>query len=399
MSVAAPPQDRCILTADTADTAAPPATLAIAVPDVARFVERQVYETLIRLDCTGAVTPGLAQSWASDDGGRRWIFTLRPAARFSDSTPLTAVDVFAALTRDSLLLDRSGIAVEGHDQVSVRFDASAAGVPPVFADTALVVTRRAASRAWLLGTGVATADTESGSAKVTPLAASGRPTVMVRSDSGVDARDLIDHGIDILVTGAPEVLSYAARRGDLVTVPLPWDRVFVLVSPEPVNVGDTARASLARDVVRSDARPARENYWWLAGPACPAGDSTTARAPASAPSSASVVYYSQGDADARGLAERLVALGSIGTGGRALALAPADFDIRFSGGGASYLLALPRSALAPCQAVAQLAARAPWLTSNPGRYITGLVETRQHAIVRRGGSAFTVDWDGTLRLR
>jgi hypothetical protein len=87
----------------------------------------------------------------------------------------------------------------------------------------------------------------------------------------------------------------------------------------------------------------------------------------------------------------------MGPAGRASGAA--DFDGRFAAGGASYLVPLPREALAPCRAVADLAARAPWLTSDPSRHITALVETRRRAIVRRGGSSFTVDWDGTLRLR
>jgi hypothetical protein len=90
---------------------------------------------------------------------------------------------------------------------------------------------------------------------------------------------------------------------------------------------------------------------------------------------------------------------AIGRLARASGVTAADFDLRFAAGGASYLAPLSREALAPCHAVADLAARAPWLTSDPSRHITALVETRRRAIVRRGGSAFTVDWDGMLRLR
>ena len=392
--LAAAPTGACVL---AADSAAPPATLAIAVPDVARFVGRQVYETLIRIDCTGATVPGLAQSWTSDDGGRRWTFTLRPGARFSDNTPVTATDVFAALTRDSSLLERGAVTLDGHDQVSVQFASGVASVPRLFADPGLAVTRRAAATSWLVGSGVATADTAAGTTTLTPAQGGDRPTVTVRSDSGVDARDLLDHGVDVLVSGEPEVLTYAARRGDLVTVPLPWSRVYVLVSPVALGVGDTVRASLARDVVRTDARPARESYWWLAGPACRVTDAATS-APAGS-SAASVIYYPRDDAPARDLAGRLVALGLEGPGGRAAGVVPADFEALFAAGAGSFLVPLPIAAYAPCRAVQDLLDRAPWLTSDPGRYMTALVETRDRAIVRRGGSAFTVDWDGTLRLR
>jgi hypothetical protein len=307
--------------------------------------------------------------------------------------------VFAALAHDSSLLGRSAITIEGIDRMSVRFPLTAASVPPVFADPALAVTRRGASSGWLVGSGVATADTAAGAATVTPVVAAGRPIVTVRPGSGGDARDLLDHGIDILVSGDPEVLSYAAGRSDLRTVPLPWDRTYVLLSAIPPSIADTVRASLARDVVRTEARPARGSYWWLAGPACPGGDTAAVTPAMSGTQAAAVLYYPQGDAPARDLAERLVALGLLGPGERAAGVALADFDARFGAGGDSYLVSLPREALAPCGAVRDLVARAPWLSSDPGRHITALVETRERAIVRRGGGAFTVDWDGTLRLR
>lgn len=395
VSVAAAPLDRCVL---TADSSVPPPTLDIAVPDVAHFVRRQVYETLIRLDCAGSVLPGLAQSWASAEGGRRWAFTIRPGTRFSDGVPLTAADVFAALTRDSSLLDHGAVTLESIDRVSARFPEAFAGVPPLFADPALAVWRPGAPGDGVRGSGSARVDTVAGVATVTPLGP-GRPTVTVRSSAGGDARDLLDHGIDILVSGDPEVLSYAAGKSDLQTVPLPWDRVYVLLSSAPPGVADTVRASLARDVVRTDARPAGGRYWWLAGPACPASDTVSVPPVVAASSAASVVFFQQDDAPARGLAERLVALGFLGQGGRASGIAPPDFDARFGAGGDAYLVSLPRDALAPCRAVADLVAHAPWLSNDPSRHITALVETRQRAIVRRGGTAFTVDWDGTLRLR
>jgi len=391
VSQAAAPSDACLL---APDSTAAPASLGIAVPDVRGFVERQLYETLIRIDCRGASDPQLAQSWTGGDSGRRWTFTLRPGARFSDGVPLTAADVFAALTRDSSVLDRGAATLESVDRVSVRFPGAFAGVPPVFADPALRVSRLDAASGGQLGSGTARVDSSSGVVTLTPPGP-GRPTVTVRSSAGGDARDLLDHGIDILVSGDPEVLSYAAGKSDRTTVPLPWDRVYVLLSPLSVTIDDTARAGLARDVVRSDARPARGRYWWMAGPVCPTGD--TVAAMGSSP--ASVVYYPQGDAAARGLAERLVALGFLGPLGRASGVAAVDLDVRFAAGGASYLVPLPREALVPCHAVADLAARARWLTNDPSRHITALVETRRRAIVRRGGAAFTVDWDGTLRLR
>ena len=46
--------------------------------------------------------PGLAASWRLDANGRTWIVTLRENARFSDGTPVTAADVRASWTRDGI---------------------------------------------------------------------------------------------------------------------------------------------------------------------------------------------------------------------------------------------------------------------------------------------------------
>lgn len=48
---------------------------------------------------SGAVVPSLAESWAADDAGTRWTFTLRDGAMFSDGSPVTAADVVTALSR------------------------------------------------------------------------------------------------------------------------------------------------------------------------------------------------------------------------------------------------------------------------------------------------------------
>src|SRR5262245_10647010 len=70
-----------------------PGHAPIPTNDAERFVFRQVFETLVRLDCTGAVRPGLAESWQVADDGRQWTFTIRPDGRFSDGTPVTGQSI------------------------------------------------------------------------------------------------------------------------------------------------------------------------------------------------------------------------------------------------------------------------------------------------------------------
>src|SRR5438874_2318992 len=61
--------------------------------DSERLLFRQLYETLIRADCEGHAAPGLAAAWRLDVSSNTWIVTLRPNARFSDNTPVTARDI------------------------------------------------------------------------------------------------------------------------------------------------------------------------------------------------------------------------------------------------------------------------------------------------------------------
>src|SRR5262249_46059718 len=68
--------------------------------DSERLLFRQLYETLVRVDCMGRVVPGLAASWRLDPGRRAWIVTLREDARFSDGRRVTPSDVRASWTRD-----------------------------------------------------------------------------------------------------------------------------------------------------------------------------------------------------------------------------------------------------------------------------------------------------------
>ena len=79
--------DACALSTDSApmpDTltlalsgSVDPAHAPVPVIDAERMAFRQLYETLVRLDCAGVPQPALAASWTSGESGRRWTFTLR----------------------------------------------------------------------------------------------------------------------------------------------------------------------------------------------------------------------------------------------------------------------------------------------------------------------------------
>ncbi len=148
----------------------PADTLAIALPGtldprdapVARtpleqVAFRQLYETVVRLDCRGRLRPALAESWTRAGDGTAWRLTLRPAARFWDGTPLTGAALVAAWDRPEAAsrLRAAGIVSSraiGDREVEVTLDRPADSLPPALADPGLSPAGPA-DAGWRSGTG------------------------------------------------------------------------------------------------------------------------------------------------------------------------------------------------------------------------------------------------------
>ena len=216
---------------------------------------------------------------------------------------------------------------------------------------------------------------------VEPVDASTGPRLTIRSATEADARDLIDAGVDLLLTESPTVAAYAATRTDVVSIPLAWDRTWVVVTPRPTTLmSDTSiafRSGLARDAVRADARAAQGPYWW---------SDTTGCAPRTTPSISggnSRIVYPRDEPIARALAERLVALG--GGGITAAGLAPNAFSSALMAGTElAYVIPLPRMSRDRCLAIDGV--------------ITPLIDTRLHAVVKRNRLNLTFTWDSTVTI-
>jgi hypothetical protein len=377
-----------------------PGHAPVSTNDAERFVFRQVFETLVLLDCAGAVRPGLAESWLVEDDGRQWTFTIRSGARFSDGTPVTGQVIADSWTRRvGPLPGGTPVFTISGRELTVRL--SQPVTARLFAAPGLAVTRPVEGNDWPVGTGAYAADTSGGRVMVAPFGATGRPVLVLRPSGGGDERDLLDAGIDLLVTDDPSTLGYARSRPEFTTAALPWERRYVLAVPGgAVSLDPTILLGLARDALRVEARPSSGTPWWADPGAAACGVAPPpGTPPLSMGTSITALVYPAGDAAARDLAGRLVALG-IGGAPRALGLAAPDFSAALASGRATgYVLPLPTVALEACGALRQLIARVPWLADDPARHLTPLVESRRRAIVRRGGAAFTVEWDGTLRVR
>jgi hypothetical protein len=258
--------------------------------------------------------------------------------------------------------------MERDGRLSVIMRAPLDSLPRIFADPTLAISHQTDSSSWRInGAGL--------------LRRHSRPGVLdFRVERDIDPRDAFDAGADLMVTRDPELLDYAARRPEFATFSLPWNRTYVLWWPAEAD----SAPRRPRDAVRAESRPAEPPFWWDDLAAC-AGRA----APSPQPRSSRVVYV-HGDQVARGLAERIVALASRRAGLRTAALEPAEFAASLTNGfDRAYVMALPRQTLTPCRD------SAGWPS---GATIQPLIDTRAHAIVRRGSPPLAVDWDGTVRV-
>jgi hypothetical protein len=382
-----------------------------------RLLFRQVYETLIRADCQGRARPGLAASWRPEADGRTWILTLRDNARFADGTPVTASDLRASLMRadrEELRPEASrlvqSIVPVSEQAVAITLWRHGTEAPLVLAHPDLAISKPLAGSRWPLGTRGGRIADESDASVITVVRGD-VPAVRFFVAPG-DPRDLLDRNVDLLVTRDRAALSYAATLPQVQAWPLAWRRTHVLLAPgrapSAPTLSEQQRQVLAVDAVRGEARGATGPFWWQAGVEC----GVAAPPPHSRPAPVPRVVYDANDAAARDLAERMVGLVRA-SGPAATAFLDALLPDRPRrmyqratgltgealwravrlGEDAGYVLAIDSQPVDACGELKALADRAPWL--DPA-IIVPLVETRLHAVVRRGRSGLSTEWDGGI---
>lgn len=378
--VAPEPPDRCRLSRDSTsrDTVTvalgdtvDPAHASNPTNDSERLLFRQLFETLIRLDCEGVVRPAAAVAWRSDSSHRVWTFTLDRNPGSSSSYQIVSDWQSRKETLESIGID-SVVALDDRTvAATLRIPDS---VPRLFADPSLAHGD----------------DGSLGSPWYSIDSRAGNPPILFWT-APADLRDALDRGVDLVVTRDPALIDYVAGRPEFVSFPLPWTRTYLLVQPataQPIAASiasDSARRSLARDAVRAEARRAEPPFWWDDLASCPASVDSNGPRPAS-----SRVVYQAGDEVARGLAERVVALAGNDARLRAAPLSRSELTDALRGGTEqAYVIAIPRQTLAPCRDSAE------W---PPAASLRPLIDTRARAILRRGAAELTVDWDGTVRV-
>lgn len=395
----APGADRCVIESDSRDTldvylAELPSAEHAPVPrnEGERLVFRQLYASLLRLDCTGAIRPDLADQWTPDRDAGLWRLELADR-RFVGGELVTAQRVVESLARTGLTEEQPWLArleAPGPRTLAVTLAEPDTTGPIRLAHPALAIAGPAGRAGdWPESTGpFRLVDVSDSMLVLAPVEGEG-PVVRFREAPSGDDRDLLQAGAGLLITRDPAAIAYAARVPALDVVPLPWDVTYALISPTvppiAIPVDSAARAhfrtSLARDAVRTAARGAEPPYGGGATAACrtdfPAGARPRAR-----------VVYEAGDETGRELAERIVAIAPVRLSAAALpreALAAslaAARDIAF-------VLPFSRAGAVSCRGL-------PPLPS--GATIEPLIDTRGHLILRRNAPRLTLDADGVPRI-
>ena len=344
--------------------------------DAERIVFRHLYDSPVRIDCDGHVRPGLVDRWEKDAGGHRWTFHLREGAQFWDGAPVTAQDI---------VFGKGGVgytlAAPEKSVVALTFAKENDDVPALLGDPSLAVTKPAPDSSWPIGTGAYWATSATTTAQEIRAHTTRGDTLVFKFAASGDARDLLDAGVDLLITRDRALRDYAATLQNHTVVALPWDRTYVFVT---AAAGSTRfDAGGLEQAVRAEARRAEGSSWWLDLRGCAIARDTTP------PSSTGQhrILYSRGDPTARELAGRLAALTHAVATGRA----PDDFSDALAGGKDwGYVVALPRVTTDACRSAKDLPT---WPAS-----FTALVDSRPTAIVRRDVARWTVDQDGTVHI-
>jgi hypothetical protein len=380
---------------------------------------RHLYETLIRVDCDGRVSAGLAESWSAQEDGSVWAFTLRSDAMFWDGTPVTAESV----KRSWLASEHHGVApwrvsvaasvvVESDRDLRVALRTAYDDVPRVFADPTLAVAKRCGDLGgWPLGTRVYQITGQSPTEIYAgPLGASrGDDLPVLRFfDVGDDPRDAIDLGAHLLVSCNPIVVDYIEILDDLESVPEPWTTVYVVAAPlreagVALGAGPPLDQVLGPESVPVESRLPDAEPWWDDLSACRLQGALSM--PADPGAIESRIVYRSDDPVAAALAQRLVALAESGGLPQIAAVGERPIATGLDGGRFAralasgrylgFIVALPRIVLDRCAMIAQIRQMIPWTTpAELQRVLVPLIETRGRIIIRRGTGTVLADWDG-----
>ncbi len=238
-----------------------------------RLVFGHLYETLVRVDCSGELLPGLADHWACSPDSTEWVFRLREDAVFWDGARVTAADVVmswrarqasapqeaggdgrAAATPWNWLNSQSrSISVRDARRLAIQLPEPQAHFPWLLAHPALSVAVAREGWTWPVGSGPcrlrATDPAPLPDLECRPnLHHPDAPVwkrLTFRVRPGADARDLVGDHPSLLLTRDLEAVRFYDDLPGYFPEPLPWNRLYLLVCPPEANPGGTTRWTAA----------------------------------------------------------------------------------------------------------------------------------------------------------
>ncbi len=409
-----------------------------------RIVFAQLYETLVNVDCDGTVRPGLAERWACTEDSTVWVFTLREQARLWDGTRLTPAEVKEAWTFNQDCPRRRTasspwswfdarartITVLDARRLAIRLPEPQADFPLLLAHPATAVALRRPGWTWPVG---------SGPCRLRATTPAPLPDLECRPNQhhpdspawksltftvypGRDPRDLVNTSSDLLLVENLDTLRFFREVPGFLVHPLPWNRLYLLVTCPRSNPGgdenwrDAARRlDPARDLTSISARVWSD----IVFPTGPAVDCPQLAGPVAMVNSAlrswrldelhlkaDVLVYPAGDPGAHEIADRLAALSR--TPVRVLPLPPdADaFVLDWQMAGA-HILRLDQLFPTRCLQTAALLGRAAWIQkAGLGRegsppltdFIHPLALSRSWLVTREPLAGLRLAFDGTPLL-
>jgi hypothetical protein len=225
-----------------------------ATNDAERFVFKQIFQTLTRVDCQGDLQPGLASKWQSSYAGKRWVFTIRENAVFSDGSPITAQSVVRSWLRAARMdlrqphpspfqwLDvmEPGIVILDDHHLQISVSEAMDDLPLLLGHPALAVVLPANPDHKNLGSGPCILEPQTFNAsdgfRLIPNMHHPRPPAWSQVDlivnSGTDAHTMLNEDVDFAVFRNRKQIEYFEISRKHEVMPLPWDRMYLLVCPQ-----------------------------------------------------------------------------------------------------------------------------------------------------------------------
>ncbi len=371
-----------------------------------RVVFAQLYETLVNVACDGTASAGLAEHWTCTADSTTWIFTLREGARFWDGTRVTAEDVRRAWSSNQtsnqaanqtaddrpagaspwswINARASSITAVDARRLAVQLPEPQARFPLMLAHPAAAVALRQPGWTWPVGTGPARLRASDPAPRPLlecqpntshPLPPAWK-SLTFRVTPQVDPRDLVASDIDLALARDLDTVGFFDEAPGFSTVPLPWERLYLLVCPPQTNtrgtahwVGAAADLRVSRDVTSISARDWDQIMFPVSGGnACP-----QLSGPISIPSAvprdselarygldAQTIAYLNADPAAAELAGRLSHLS--GSGARIAGLGHADLSLALQWQMAgAFVICQDQLFPTGCLQLAALMGRAAWL--------------------------------------